>query len=270
VRFQSGHDGLPRFLFGPDGLQTDTSKIRVIRDWSTPRNAKDVQSFLGLANPDRRFIAWYPGVTVPLTRLTRKDAPWVWSLQCDDAFQLLKTAFTSAPILRHFDPSLPPVVETDASDYAIASILSVRTEDGQIPPVACFSRTLSGAELNYDTHDKELLAIFEAFKIWRHYPVTSHTSEVITNHKNLEYFSSTKMPTRRQARWLGFLSALVWLFALGPGNSVRNQILILNERISTLKGGRGLYVSEPAKNCAPSSRKNNSLLRSAPLSCATS
>jgi len=187
-------------FFGPDGLQMDTSKIQVIRDWSTPRNAKDVQSFLGFTTFHRQFIASYPGLTVPPTRLTRKDAPWVWSLQCEDAFQLLKTAFTSAPILHHFDPSLPPVVETDASDYAIAGILSVRAEDSQIPPIAFFSRTISGAELNYDTHDKELLAIFGTFKTWRHSLVTSHTSDVITNHKNLEYFSSTKMPTRRQAR----------------------------------------------------------------------
>ena len=116
-----GHDGLPRRM--------DTSEIQVIRDWPTPRRGKDVQSFLGFANFYRRFIATYSDITVPLTRLTRKDAPWVWSLQCEDAFQLLKTAFTLAPILHHFDPSLPPVVETDAS-----GILSVRTEDGQVHP----------------------------------------------------------------------------------------------------------------------------------------
>ena len=158
MRFRRGHDGLLRF---PDGLQMDTSKIPVIHDWSTPRNAKNVQSFLGFADFYRRFIASYPGITVPLTWLT-----------CKDAFQLLKTAFTSVPTLHHFDPSLPPVVGTYAFDYAIAGTLSVHTEDGQVHPVAFFSRTLSGAELNYDTHDKELLAIFEAFKTWRHYPVS--------------------------------------------------------------------------------------------------
>ena len=139
---------------------------------------------------------------VPLMRLTRKNSPWNWSLACDKAFNLLKSAFTTAPILVHFDPALPPVVETDASDYAIAGIFSVRTDDGKVHPVAFYSRTLQGAELNYDTHDKELLAIFEAFKIWRHYLESPHhTIDVITNHKNLEYFTSTKVLTRRQARW---------------------------------------------------------------------
>jgi len=74
-------------------------------------------------------------------RVTRKDARWVWSPLCEDAFQLLKVAFTSAPILHHFDPSLPPVVETDASDYAIAGIFSVRTDNGEIHPAAFYSRT---------------------------------------------------------------------------------------------------------------------------------
>lgn len=206
------------FVVGPDGLRMDEAKIQVIRDWPTPRKVKDVQSFLGFANFYWRFIATYSNIVVPLTRLTQKDTPWTWSSQCEDAFQLLKTAFTSAPILHHFDPTLPPVVETDASDYAIAGILSVRTEDGEIHPVAFYSRTLSGAELNYDTHDKELLAVFEAFKTWRHYLESPHhTIDVITDHKNLEYFSSTKMLTRRQARWSEFLSAFNMVIRFRPG-----------------------------------------------------
>ena len=123
----------------------------------------------------------------------RKDAPWHWSPTCDKAFNLLKDSFTSAPILHHFDPMLPPIVETDASDYAIAGILSVRTNDGDVHPIAFYSCMLTGAELNYDTHDKELLAIFKAFKSWRHYLESPHHMiDVITDHKNLEYFGTTK------------------------------------------------------------------------------
>ena len=188
------------FIISPDGLKMDDAKVQVIRDWPTPRKVKDVQSFLGFANFYRRFIANYSDMSVPLTRLTRKSVRWIWSAECQEAFDLLKTAFTSAPVLHHFDPTLPPVVETDTSDYAIASILSLRTDDSDIHPVAFYSRTLHGAELNYDTHDKELLAIFEAFKIWHHYlksPV--HTIDVVTDHKNLEYFATTKSLSRRQA-----------------------------------------------------------------------
>ena len=103
----------------------------------------------------------------------------------------------TAPILHHFDLSLLPVVKTDTSDYAIAGILSLCAEDGEIYPVAFYSCMLTSAELNYDTHDKELLAVFEVFKTWHHYlELPHHMIDVITDHKNLEYFSTTKMLSR--------------------------------------------------------------------------
>jgi len=98
-------------------------------------------------------------------------------------------------------------VETDASDYALAAILSIVTKDNEVHPVAFHSRTFSAPELNYDVHDKELLAIFEAFKIWRHYLEGSASPiDVVTDYKNLEYFSTTKVLTCRQARWSEYLS----------------------------------------------------------------
>jgi hypothetical protein len=206
------------FVISPEGISMDEAKVQVIRDWPTPRKVKEVQSFLGFANFYRRFIANYSDMSVPLTRLTRKNVRWEWSPVCQEAFRLLKDAFTSAPALHHFDPALPPIVETDASDYAIAGILSLRAADGDVHPVAFYSRTLHGAELNYDTHDKELLAIFEAFKTWRHYlesPV--HTIDVVTDHKNLEYFSTTKTLSRHQARWSEYLSSFNMVVRFRPG-----------------------------------------------------
>ena len=92
-------------------------------------------------------------------------------------------------------------VETDASDYAIAGILSITCADGELCPVTFYSWTLTALELNYDTHDKELLAIFEAFWTWRHYLEGSATPvDVVTDHKNLEYLSTSKVLTRRQAQ----------------------------------------------------------------------
>ena len=103
----------------------DETKIQVIRDWPTPRKVKEIQSFLSFSNLYHDFIANYSDMTVLLTCLTRKNAPWVWSPACEEAFRLLKNAFTSAPILHHYNHSLPPIVETDASNYAIAGIFSV-------------------------------------------------------------------------------------------------------------------------------------------------
>jgi len=89
-------------------------------------------------------------------------------------------------------------VETNASDYALAAILSIMTKNNEIHPVAFHSRTFSTLELNYNVHNKELLAIFEAFKIWRHYLEGSASPiDIVTDHKNLEYFSTTKILTCR-------------------------------------------------------------------------
>jgi len=106
----------------------------------------------------------------------------------------------------------------DALDYTIAGILAVRADDGNVHLVAFYSRTLNGAELNYDTHDKELLAIFEAFKSWPHYLESPHyTIDVITDHKTLGFLSTTKALTRRQARWPEYLSAFNLVICFRPG-----------------------------------------------------
>src|SRR6266581_2846938 len=146
------------YILSLAGLTMSTEKVKAIQDWPEPRKVKDVQSFLGFANFYRRFIHKYSDIVVPLTRLTRKGTPWVFSDNCRSAFHLLKDAFTSAPILMHWVPDASLIVETDASDYAISGILSIRCEDGKIRPVAFCSRMLSVLELNYDTHDKKLLA----------------------------------------------------------------------------------------------------------------
>src|SRR5258708_39954128 len=99
------------------------------------------------------------------------------------------------------------MVETDASDHAIAGILSVTTKDNEIQPIAFFSRSLQGAEKNYDTHDKELLAMFEVFKNWHHFLEGSgKVIDAVTDHKNLEYFTTLKKLSYRQARWAEFLA----------------------------------------------------------------
>jgi hypothetical protein len=85
------------------------------------------------------------------------------------AFETLKKAFISAPVLVHFDPSKVAVVETDASDFALGAILSQKGEDNRLHPVAFHSRKLTPAEINYEIHDKELLAIMDCFGRWRRY-----------------------------------------------------------------------------------------------------
>src|SRR6202045_5282550 len=123
----------------------------------------------------------------------QKSITWNFSAKCLKAFETLKEAFTTAPALATFVLDAPIIVETDALDYAIAAILLIKFPAGEIHPVTFHSKTLHAVELNYDTHNKELLAIFEAFTVWRHYLEGSVILvQVLTDHKNLEYFGTTR------------------------------------------------------------------------------
>jgi RNase H-like domain found in reverse transcriptase len=154
-----------------------------------------------------------------LTRLTRKNIPWNFDESCKLAFLTLKQAFISAPVLTHYKPGCPLVIETDASNYALAAILSQVESNGEIHPVTDLSRTFSDTELNYDTHDKELMAIYKAFKAWQHYlEGTKVPIDVVMDHKNLEYFCTTQILSRRQAQWSTFLSEFNMVIRFCPGH----------------------------------------------------
>src|SRR6266481_7014336 len=206
------------FILTPTGLHMDPAKVAMIQNWLELQDVCDVQSFLGFMNFYCHFIADYSKMTLPLTNLCKKATPWNFREREMTAFRTLKNAFSTAPVLCHWAPDLWMTVETDASDHAIAGILSVTTKDNEIRPVAFFSRSLQGAEKNYDTHDKELLAIFEAFKNWRHFlEGSAKVIDMVTDHKNLEYFMSSKKLSRHQARWAKFLGQFNMKVQFRPG-----------------------------------------------------
>ncbi|KAH0610986.1 uncharacterized protein H6S33_011413 [Morchella sextelata] len=206
------------YILAPAGVTMALDKVMSVTNWQAPRSVKEVQIFMGFANFYRRFIHNFSGVCKPITDCLRGDAKnFVWSMMAQAAFEKLKTLFTSAPILVHFSPDRQTIVETDASDFAIAAILS-QVIDGKTHPVAFYSRKLNPAELNYDVWDKEMLGIVSAFKQWRHYlEGPSRTVLVYTDHKNLEYFSTTKVLNRRQARWAESLAEFDFKIIYRPG-----------------------------------------------------
>ena len=200
------------------GLAMDSTKVSAVLSWPLPCSVKDVQSFLGFANFYRRFIKDYAKIAQPLTNLLRKDTPFKIDTNVEAAFSHLKTLFTSAPLLRHFDPNLTITLETDASDYAIGAVLS-QSDDTETFPVAFYSRKLTPAEQNYPIYDKEMLAIVAAVMEWRNYLEGSlHTFTILTDHKNLEYFMTAKTLNRRQARWSELLSGYKYNLKYTPGS----------------------------------------------------
>ena len=161
---------------------------------------KEVQSFLGFVNFYRKFICDFSDVARPLYALTRKTQRWVWGLAEQEAFDALKKAVTSAPVLTFPSQSGRFRLECDASNFATGAVLSQAQADGAYQPVAFMSKGFSDAERNYQIHDKEMLAIMRALDEWRHFlEGTAEKFEILTDHRNLAYFCNAQKLNRHQA-----------------------------------------------------------------------
>jgi len=131
------------------------------------------------------------------------------------------------------------IIETDASDFAIGAILSQRDEERCLHPVAFHSRKFQPAEINYEIHDKELLAVVDAFKHWQRYcEGATHQVQVYSDHQNLEYFTTTEVLNRRQARWAQELAGINFRIYYRPGTqNGKPDALSSRSEYSPEKGG---------------------------------
>ena len=141
------------------GVSVDPRKVQSILEWATPTSCCEVRRFTGLANYYRRFVEGYSEVAAPLTALGSPNARFVWTPAAQASFDELKLALSSAPVLRTFDPARRAVLTTDASNVAVAAILTQPDDEGHQQPVAYESRKLTAAEQNYPAHVLELLAV---------------------------------------------------------------------------------------------------------------
>ena len=189
------------YILSPSGLTISNDKVKIIQDWPESKKVKNIQSFLGFANFYYQFIFNYLDIVIPLICLTQKDISWKFDSSCRDTSNSLKKAFTSTSILTHWISNAQLIVETNTSDYTLTTILSIVNKDNEVYLVAFHSHTFTAVELNYNIYNKELLAIFEAFKIWQHYlEGLAYPIDIVTDYKNLEYFFTTKVLTQRQAQ----------------------------------------------------------------------
>jgi hypothetical protein len=111
------------YIVNERGIRPDPKKVEAVQTWPVPKNVHDAKSFLGLVNYFRKFIEHYSEIAMPLTNLTKKSNPWVWTGRCQDAFELLKQKLTEAPLLRTADESLPYEVVPDAYDLDLGGVL---------------------------------------------------------------------------------------------------------------------------------------------------
>jgi len=200
----------------------DPVKVAGVCDWPTLENGTDVQAFIGFVNFYRRFIRDFSTIARPLFDLTCSNKAWNWDTKEQEAFERLKTAVTTAPVLVSPQDLEPFRIEADSSDFASGAVLSQqlpREEKWHL--VAFYSKSLSPVEWNYKIHDKEMLAIIRALEEWRHflegacYPV-----EIWTDHKNLEYFMTARKLNRHQAHWSLYLARFNFKLTHRPGRSM--------------------------------------------------
>ncbi|KAL4346647.1 hypothetical protein GQ457_17G011550 [Hibiscus cannabinus] len=196
-----------------EGILVDPSKIEAIVSWKQPKNVSEIRSFLGLAGYYRRFVEGFSINAAPLTKLLRKDVPFLWTEAQQASFEKLKEALTQAPVLVQPESGKDFAVYSDASHSGLGCVLM---QEGRV--IAYASRQLRPHELNYPTHDLELAAVVFALKIWRHY-LYGEKCYIYTDHKSLKYLLTQKELNLRQRRWLELLKDYDCQIEYHPGKA---------------------------------------------------
>ncbi|WVZ52224.1 hypothetical protein U9M48_003306, partial [Paspalum notatum var. saurae] len=168
-------------ILSEKGVAVDPSNVKDVLNWKQPKTVIEMRSFLSLAGYYRRFIKDFSKIAKPMTSLMKKNAKYMWSPNCEEAFQTLKKLLTSAPVLAQLDVTKPFDVYCDASGNGLGCVLM---QEGRV--IAYASRQLRKHEVNYPTHDLELTAVVHALTIWRHY-LLGNTCRIYTDHKSLKY-----------------------------------------------------------------------------------
>lgn len=188
-----------------DGIRTDEEKIISVRDWPTPRNVKDVRSFVGLCSYYRRFVQNFSIIAKPLHQLTEKGRKFEWTPDCEHAFVTLKQCLITTPVLGFPMDEGTYTLDTDASDFGMSGVLS-QTQNGMERVISYFSKTFTKCERNYCVTRRELLAIVCSIKHFHRY-LYGRKFLVRSDHGSLRWLINFKNPEGQLARWLEVLSA---------------------------------------------------------------
>lgn len=213
--FCKQHVSFLGYEIGVDGIRMEKEKVKAVCEWPAPKNVQEVMEFEGFAGFYRHFIKDFSRIMSPLTDLKRKDTAFVWGPVQQNAFDTIKQRMSEEPVLIIPDPTLPFVVETDASGYAYGACLQQDQGKG-LQPIAYLSRKMIPAEKNYATHEQELLAIVRALQEWRHHLHGAHFT-VYSDHGPLKYMATQPHLTSRQARWNEILSEYDFTIEYKPG-----------------------------------------------------
>jgi len=190
-------------IISKDGVATDPEKTRLVQQWPVPTNLKQLRGFLGLTGYYRKFVEGYAKIASPLHELMKKSRQYIWTEQCQLAFERLKAALLSPPVLALPQDDDEYTLDTDACETSIGAVLSV-VRDGRERVIAYAGRALSKNEQNYCVTRKELLAIVFFVKYFRQY-LLGKQFKIRTDHAPLAWLKKMPDPVGQNARWLELL-----------------------------------------------------------------
>ena len=185
----------------------EEEKIKNVLDWLTPKEVKDIQKFLGLANYYCLFIKDFAVIARLLHNMVKKDQKWEWMEKQKKSFKELKKRFTKELVLAVSDLDKKMRIKVDTSDYVIGEVLFMKCKNRKWRPITFLSKSLNKTERNYEIHDKEILTVIRGLENQRYLlEEAKFKFEVWTDHKNLEYFMKMQKLNRRQVHWALYLS----------------------------------------------------------------
>lgn len=188
------------FRISDKGLEMEEEKVKTIREWPSCRNIKEVMAFLGTVTFYQRFVKNYSEIAEPLTRLLKKKSEWEWGEEQEVAFEKVKLAITSKPVLQMFRRELETRVFTDACDVSVGCHLEQKHGDDW-KPVAFSAKKFDETQLSWPVREKELYAIIHALQTWKIYLEDLDHFDLFTDHKSLEYFLKSTPSSVKELRW---------------------------------------------------------------------
>lgn len=213
-------------LISHRGVAVDPNKVKSVVNWLVPKNVKGVRGFLGLKGYYRKFIANYGKIAKPSTDLTKKDG-FAWNAEAATAFEFLKRAVTSAPVLALPNFSIPFEIECDASGIGVGAVLMQNRH-----AIAYFSKAFSGARLSKSAYEKELMALVLAIQNWRHY-LLGRKFLVYSDQKSLRHLLQQRITTENQQEWIAKLLGFDFevVYKAGLENKVADSLSRQHEEV---------------------------------------
>ena len=202
-------------IVSEEGVSTDPDKIMAVKEWSSPRSAKQVRSFLGLCSYYRRFVRDFAQIARPLHKLCEKGSKFLWSKDSEDSFQSLKLTLTTAPILAYPQLGQQFILDTDASEHSVGAVLS-QVQDDQERVIAYMSKTMNVHERVYCVTRKELLAVIVDLRNFHTY-LYGQNVLLRTDNAAVSWMRNLKKTTGQVARWLQELGTYDFTVVHRPG-----------------------------------------------------